>query len=339
MTKRTLRSVTAERLKGYYAFSDAVVATIADFADTQAEYDSYQAFFSSVGVSTSTTLYVNERGNAVPVIDISPKADISKGTIVVHMPMANPLDPNQLYQIATIVGTNPGYRVIGFGNPSGKPYRFKEQNLTIVNRLRIATRRTLRPLVDAELSYLESQHITDATHVGYSYGAAKALIESGLQTKDSVKGLVVIELVSHPRALKQLASDFKSTLAPLGEYADRPGLETYLEARRNSIAGKEVQRGLIRPINLTIGFILARLDLLKMLKDFSAKNPTVPITIAWGSKSELVDDALTQTAVRDLKETGASVQAIRLSGLHHALANDIHLHAAIIRQALEEIEG
>jgi pimeloyl-ACP methyl ester carboxylesterase len=338
VTKRSLRSATTERLKGYYAFSDAVVATIADFADTQAEYDSYQAFFSSVGVSTSTTLYVNEWGSAVPVIDLSPKG-ISKGTIVVHLPMANPLDPNQLYQIATIVGTNPDYRVIGFGNPSGKPYRFKEQNLTILNRLRIATRRTLRPLVDAELSYLESQRITDATHVGYSYGAAKALIESGLQAKDNVRGLVVIELVSHPRGLKQLASDFKSTLAPLGEYADRPGLETYLEARRNSIAGKEVQRGLVRPINLAIGFILARLDLLKLLKDFTVKNPAVPITIAWGSKSELVDDALMQTAVRELKETGAPVQAIRLPGLHHALANDIHLHAAIIRQALEEIEG
>ncbi len=334
MALQDFSETTAARLRRYFPFSETVVETVATYAATQAQFTTYKAFFKSVTVPTRATLYSTARHGSVEVVDVAPRGS-EKGTIVVHLPMGNPLDPNQLYQVATIAGTNPGYRVIGFGNPTGKPYYYKDQNLTFMKRWSIASLRSTRPLVEAELSYLDSQNIRSAIQVGFSYGAIKALLESAHSENGTVKGLVMIEPVSHTRSLRRLINDFKSTLGPLGEYVQKTGLETYKEARRNGIEGKQINRGLVRPISLAIAFMLSRIDLRTEIQKFTAKNPTVPITVAWGSRSELIDDARMAAIVAELQKSGAPLQAIRLPGLHHALANDVHLHAAIVRQALD----
>jgi pimeloyl-ACP methyl ester carboxylesterase len=337
MTRNDFSETTAARLQRYFPFSPHVIVTIASYAAQQAQFKTYKEFFRSQGVSVDTTLYSTTRHGSVSVVDVAPNGS-EKGTIVVHLPMGNPLDPNQLYQVATIAGTNPGYRVIGFGNPTGKPYYFKDQNLTFLQRWRIASLKSLRPLVEAELAYLDSQKVRGAVHVGFSYGAVKALIESTHSEKGTVKGLVMIELLSHPRSLKRLLNNFKATLGPMNDYVNKTGLETYKEARRHAIEGKQINRGLARPISIAIAFMLSRINTGALLKSFMTKNPTVPVTVAWGSNSELVNDARMVAMTTELQKAGAPLQAIRLPGLHHALANDVHLHAAIIRQALLEVE-
>jgi len=333
MAVKNFSETTATRLRRYFPFSEKAIAAVSQYAATQAQCKTYKEFFKSVGISGNATLYSTARHGSVEVVDVAPHGS-EKGTIVVHLPMGNPLDPNQLYQVATVAGTNPGYRVIGFGNPSGKPYYHKDQNLTFIKRWGIASLRSTRPLVEAELSYLDSQGIRNAMHVGFSYGAIKALIESTHSENETVKGLVMIEPVSHTRSLRRLIDDFKSTLGPLGKYVHNTGLETYKEARHHGIEGKQINRGLMRPISLAIAFMLSRITLRTELQKFMTKNPAVPVTIAWGSSSELIDDARMSAMVAELKATGAPLQAIRLPGLHHALANDVHLHAVIIRQAL-----
>ncbi|MGH7217833.1 MAG: hypothetical protein ACREGE_00085 [Candidatus Microsaccharimonas sp.] len=333
MAVKDFSETTAARLRRYFPFSAKAIAAVSQYAATQVQFKTYKEFFKSVDISEGATLYSTARHGSVEVIDIAPQGD-EKGAIVVHLPMGNPLDPNQLYQVATIAGTNPGYRVIGFGNPSGKPYYHKDQNLTFMKRWGIASLRSTRPLVEAELSYLDSQGIRSAMHVGFSYGAIKALIESTHSEKGTVKNLVMIEPVSHTRSLRRLIDDFKSTLGPMGKYVNNTGLETYKEARRHGIEGKQINRGLVRPISLAVAFMLSRFNLRTELQKFITKNPEVPITVVWGSSSELIDDARMATVIAELKAAGAPLQAIRLPGLHHALANDVHLHAVIIRQAL-----
>lgn len=333
MATQDFSETTATRLKRYFPFSEAAIATVAQYAGKQAQFKTYKEFFKSVDISSGATLYSTAHHGSVDVIDIAPQGS-EKGTIVVHLPMGNPLDPNQLYQVATVAGANPGYRVIGFGNPTGKPYYYKDQNLTFMKRWKIASLQSTRPLVEAELSYLDSQGIHSATHVGFSYGAIKALIESLHSQNGTVEGLVMIEPVSHTRSLRRLIDDFKSTLGPMGKYVNNTGLETYKEARRYGIEGRQINRGLVRPISLAIAFMLSRINLHTEIQKFIAKNPTVPVTIAWGSESELIDDIRMAAMVAELQAAGTPLQAIRLPGLHHALANDVHLHAVIIRQAL-----
>lgn len=337
MAAKNFAETTTARLQRYFPFSPQVITIVAQYAAKQAQFKTYKEFFRSEDVSVDIVLYSTERHGSVSVVDVAPNGS-EKGTLVIHLPMSNPLDPNQLYQVATIAGTNPGYRVIGFGNPTGKPYYFKDQNLTFLKRWRIASLKSLRPLVEAELSYLDSQEIRDVVHVGFSYGAVKALIESVHSEKGTIKGLVMIEPLSHSRSLKRLIGDFQGTLGPMAEYVHRTGLETYKEARRNAIKGKQINRGLVRPISIAIAFMLSRINVGATLKEFMTKNPKVPVTVAWGSKSELVDDARMSTTTTELQKAGAPLQAIRLPGLHHALANDVHLHAAIIREGLLAVE-
>ena len=104
------------------------------------------------------------------------------------------------------------------------------------------------------------------------------------------------------------------------------------------MAGNQVERSLLRPINIAIGFMLARLSVPNYLKSFSSNNPDVPVTLSWGTKSEIVSDSEMDVAIRDLKRSTKSLKTIRLEGQKHALANDVHLHAAIILQALSHVK-
>src|SRR5680860_93683 len=108
---------TAERLQAYYDFSPGVVDQVAEFAEYQGSFSTYQEFLVSSGIAEAAMSTKNGQ-----VIDIRPDDYDSTEAMVLQLPMANPLDPNQLYQVATIAGTNPDKRVIAFANPSGHGY-------------------------------------------------------------------------------------------------------------------------------------------------------------------------------------------------------------------------
>lgn len=59
--------------------------------------------------------------------------------------------------------------------------------------------------------------------------------------------------------------------------------------------------------------------------------------MAWGTKSELVDDVRMQRAVAKLERLAPGrIQALPLAGQMHGLANDVHLHAAIVYEVLRQ---
>jgi hypothetical protein len=59
------------------------------------------------------------------------------------------------------------------------------------------------------------------------------------------------------------------------------------------------------------------------------------VTMAWGTKSELVDDVRMRQSIETMrKEYPGRVVGIPLDEHKHGLANDVHLHAAIICEAL-----
>ncbi len=270
----------------------------------------------------------------VPVIEIAAQQK-QVGTIVIHLPMSNPLDENQLYHIATVAAALPRYHIIAFGNPSGAPYHFKQQNARLWHLPAIAFTNRRRALVAPEIDYLRTQRITKAHHVGYSYGAHKALIESGYLEAQEVASLTLIDPVAHSRGFQQLIHDFRSTFTPMGKYVDRTQIESYFEARRAAAKTEHHKRALRRPISVAIGIMLARLDFIPTLKEVLRNNSSLRITVAWGTKSELGNDAHMKTSLHQLSHNNSGrVKALRLKDSEHALANDIHLYAAIVCEAL-----
>lgn len=335
MPANSLYKDTAKRLREYGVFSDETIKIVASFAEKQAEYKDYRAFFEAARIPTPD-LYVNERGEGVVVVDIAATKP-EQGVLVVHLPMANPLDANQLYQVAAVVTTNPAYRVIAFGNPSGAPFAYKQQNLTLWKRFGIGSLRNLQPLVSAELEYLEARDIKNAHHVGYSYGAHKALIEVSYAKSGSVESLALIDPVAHPRGLKQLVENFKSTFQPMGEYVNRTKLQTYFDARNEAAKTKHHDKALRRQINIAIGFMMARFDMMPFLEKLLEKQPKLKVIVAWGGKSELGNNAHLSTRLHRLKyEIKADVHPMRLEDDAHAFANDVCLYAAIIAESLRK---
>jgi len=333
MAIENISTITADRLRQYELFSDETISAIAGFARKQARYKTYQDFFNDMGMP-KPNYFIAKNGAGVPFVKISPTIK-PLGTIVLHLPMANPLDENQLYHIATVVGTNPGYQVIAFGNPSGKPYSYKQQNLSLWQKVSIALTNKMKPLVAAELEYLQAQGVTQAHYVGYSYGAHKAMIESYYSEPASVKSITLIDPVAHPRGFKQLVHDFKNTFHPMGEYVNQTGLQTYFDARAAAAKTKHHDRALTRPINIAIGVILRRVDFIKMLEKVLKRQPGISATVAWGTESELTNDAHLKVSMHRLKyDSKQNVHPLRIKAGKHALGNDVYLYAAIIRQAL-----
>lgn len=333
MAQNSISKSTSDRLEKYNVFSEATITTVASFAEKQNTYKTYQAFFKDIGIS-KPKLFVATNGAGVPYVDISAKKKSSKGVIILHLPMANPLDENQLYHIATVAGTNPDYRVIAFGNPSGKPYKFKQQNLSFWQKASIAFTKNSRALVEAELEYLASQKLGKVHHVGYSYGAHKAMIES-FYSDNTTASMTLIDPVAHPRGFRQLVHDFKNTFHPMGEYVNRTQLQTYFDARKTAAETRHHDHALTRPINIAIGVLLRRIDFVTLFEKVLEVQPSIAATVAWGSESELGNDAHMKVSMHRLKyESRKNIQALRLVAGKHALANDIHLYAAIIKQAI-----
>ncbi len=193
-----------------------------------------------------------------------------------------------------------------------------------------------RALVAAELDYLQSQGINKTYQVGFSYGALKAVLESEYLPTDSVEGVILIDPVAKPRSIFKLARDFAKTYGPLGKYVNQVGLKTYHEARGVAAKGRDHQRALWRPINIVIGLLLARVNIFKRLqKVLTHVQPQARATVAWGTASELGDDEYAQRSLAAFGTGASAVQQIRLEGLEHAFANDVHLYAAVVGQRLQ----
>ncbi len=334
MTAKSIIEITRTRLLTYGLFDSGVVESVAKLAGTQAKFETYQMFFKKVGVPLRPTLFMSEKGRGVPLVDIDAREN-EQGVLVVHLPMGNSLDTNQLYQIATLALAFPSYRIIAFGNPSGKPFSYRQQNLSFIDWMRVAFTKKRRAVVSTELEYLHSQRITQAVHVGYSFGAMKALLTAYYADSGEVQRLILADPVAHSRYAKQLLEDFQSTFTPLGEYVNRTKLQTFFDARKDAETVRMTQ-GIMRPVNIAFGFMLSRLDFIPTLKETLVKFPLLHVAVAWGGKSELGNDAHMKANLHNLNHETAKgrVKQLRLAPDTHAFANDVLLYVAIIKQAL-----
>jgi hypothetical protein len=267
------------------------------------------------------------------VLNINPRSKEEEGTLVVHLPMANPLDPNQIFQVSTIAEVNPTMRVIAAGNVSTLKYNTGKLNST--NR-RIVASGNFNPTVEPLLRYLDSNRVEAAEHAGYSYGADKAVTATAI-ANHAVSRLVTIEPVSlQERSLLGLAKAFGSTNAALKRYVEASKQPLFVDSRKDSV-GADYALGLARLTNIAVARGLTHPEFLKRMEAaFNSQGELLQATIAWGGESELTPDNLIQNVISKLTTNFGNnrVRAMRMPNDKHALANNIYLHAAIVREGL-----
>lgn len=325
---------TKNRLAALHDFSDETLHWIAKRAAWQQEHSTYHDLFEAVGVPAVET-FVAPNGDGVPYVDVPARKKPEKGVLVLHTTMGNPLDANQLYQIAVIADTNPQYRVIGFGNPCGKPFYVAEQSLSFSQWVKIAFTHNSRSLFHAEIEYLRQQGISEAIQIGYSYGALKAVLESGYRAPEDTKKIILIDPVTRPRNPIRLARDFARTYEPLGEYVNRVESKTYHEARGDAARIRDYFGTLVRPVNIAIGCMLARTRIAQKIYELLQRTPDTKVYIAWGSESELASGRSVHEMLREtIQPKKGQLELVELEGQKHAYANDLYLHAALINEAL-----
>lgn len=336
MSERSIGEITRARLAAYGLFDERVILSVAKLAQTQEKFSTYQSLFKKVGVPLKPTLFVSHVGRGVALVDIDSREEKELGVIVLHLPMGNSLDPNQLYIVATIALACPSYRIIAFGNPSGPPLSYKEEGLSLLDWIKVAFTKHLRAIISPELEYLSSQDIKGAVHIGYSLGASKAILAAHYSDPARVAKLILLDPVAHPRYPQQLLKDFQSSFSPMGEYVNRTRMQTYFDARKDAANTVRHNRGLLRPVNGAIGAMLTRVDFLAWLGETLQKQPALTAFVSWAEKSEVGNDAHMAATLHNyaFKTAPGRVARLRLKNDTHAYGNDIFLTVAIVKQAL-----
>jgi hypothetical protein len=322
-----------ERLESYYPFDQDIIDTVAEVAARQQSM-TYQEYFDSLFIGKPEMI-----DGGAQIVDIHPLSDWDgRRARVIHQPMANPLDPNMLYQAATIYASDPTVRTIVTGNPSGIGYG---QNLLSRDDREKVMNGNLRPTIDAVSRYLTSTGVESVEHIGYSYGADKAAVaaEFANDYDQEVMTSVHIEPVSVvKRSLAKLGAAFMSTNKELSRYVDASDTPAFKAARKESVGMVTYSLGLARLSNLAIAQALGRDGFEGRMDRALTNQPEMKSSIIWGTDSELAIDGLVSAITGRLiaKYGGERVVPTRLPGQKHALPNDIHLQAALVLRGLGE---
>ena len=172
---------TVERLMSYSEeFSPQMVEAVADSVERQNQFDTYHEFLGSVGIADCSKR---------AIIDVKPKEFDEAEALVMHLPMANPLDANQLYSVATVASLYPNRRIIAAGNPSGVSYGY---NLLSKKQREEVAKGNFKPAVEKLVKFMMKQDIERIDQVGESYGA-DLVVATGQYDEFELGSMVMIE--------------------------------------------------------------------------------------------------------------------------------------------------
>jgi hypothetical protein len=329
----TTGEATIERLRGYYNFNDAVLDAVGEAAERQSHYPTYEDFLiDTLGEEMPVATKTYAGYLPAQIFDHRPKEHDPSELLEVHLPMANPLDTNMLYQLGTIAMVRPNTRIVATGRPAGGVY---DQNQLTRPQRKLVAAGDMTPVIDPMRKYTEGTGAERADHAAYSYGTLTAP-EAIAQSDRPVGRAVLIEPVvkNYARGVGSLVGAlrlgvaFKSTESALQGYVEASGMPTFEEAREDAISAGDYVKGLLLPTNIAVARSLARGLFGKKLASARAAHPGMRDTLAWGSESEFdLDSVMPQLC-------GPNSQAVRLEGQRHGLANDIHLQSAIVLEGL-----
>ena len=335
---------TQERMLSYYAFDEAVLDAVSEAA-TQQNTKSFNELATQYGLEDGPTrLYPMDNSEKWPidVLQFTPTQDYDPAVMrVLHLPMANPVSKNKTMQAMRLFAADPSEQLLVVGNPSS-PGR-NAGRVTFEGAKTIIWHTNLGPLVEPLMSYLDQENISRVTNLGYSYGAEKAATATGIAWAYGMEArqMVLAEPISViERSLAKLGLAFLRSGNKLQEYIAQSESEPYTAIRKeeNVFGTIAYTLGMLRLTNLAISAALADEGFQSRVKGALNLHPGLRTAIAWGTASELTNNAQMIRIISELKESRASypsrISAMPLEGMHHAGGDDIDLHAAIMLQGL-----
>lgn len=324
---------TTERLQGFYPFSDATLATVEAIAGRH-QNQTLGQFFDGLGIGEGTQPFQIRDYKADGRIQVADFGPEDGDTFVYHLPMANPLDSNQMFQIGTVASAMPDARLIAVGNPSGR--RASKAGTLRGNQRTQVRDGNLRSVVTPINHYVEDCGIEEANQIGYSYGVEKALkMASTVNAK--VSEVVAIEPVSLRRmSVPRLGRTFMSTDKGLQKHKADAESPVYKEARRDAIKLARYTLGLVTPTNLAISKYMARGEFSKHAHEALTDQPDARLHLVWGTETEFRTGETMPWAALDLAEqhNPFNIKTMPLKDGKHALANDVYLQAAIVLESV-----
>ena len=328
---------TSDRLQDYYPFPADIVERVSEVADYQAAMD-YRDFFNGLGVP-DVIKYDPKFSSSIDVLDIRPKrGHYGSQTQVLHLPHGNGLDPNMVYHAATIFAADPSVRTIAVGNPSRPGIKGGRLNH---DERKIVASGNLRPTVEGVLDYLETNKIAEATHIGWSYGADKAVAAAKYAEKFDQKVVQTISIepaAIAARGLVRLSRQFLKTGKYLQNYVEATELKAFMAARKNSVGLAAYGLALLRPTNFAIACALAKDGFEGHANEALLKQPEMKLDMVWGKESELATHGLMYAITMRLADKYNVDPNFRVGGTwlksqYHNWTNDIHLLTATIIDA------
>jgi hypothetical protein len=342
---------TAETLLGYYDFDEAIIERVAEVAEYQ-NSQSFEKLTAEYGVADGAQKVPIGDGY-LEILEFVPHPDEETDPAyarVYNLSMGNSIMPALTMNLMTLFAADPSSRLIMIGNPSVPGHAGGTVSRHETREMR--REHTLRPVAEPVLHYLGRRGITTSAELGYSYGADKAAAVAGLAPDfdHQVTRGVFVEppsLITQRRT--QMAAAFMTTARVQPKYIKDTECEPYIELRKKELPETNLEQiaalgrglpylaGLLRVTNRAIWSVLAQGGYENRLQEAVEANPDGRFTTAWGTLSELVDDAKMLQAVMDFRSDhplGDHTSYIRLRGAHHAGGDNIYLHTATMLQGL-----
>lgn len=324
---------TADRLRGYYPFSDEVIETVSEIADSDRGL-SYGDFTAKHCVP-DVKIYYPDHGKPIQVLDIIPND--YDGTIVYHESMGTSIDENSIMHVTPLSLALPTKRIIAVGN-SGRPGQGYGK-LSSRDAFSVLSG-NLRPVVDPTLEYLASQGVEHVAHVGYSYGSEKSVAATLFSENYGLSSPFTISIdppAVENRGMLALAKAFSRSGESMQSYVEASGSKALIEARQISGGLFGIAAGLIRLSNLAISHVIAFEGFEARSKLMLINSPELAFNVQWGSESEITIDGL-MFGIRNrlVKDFGDRVSSARYEGQKHAMCDDIYFHAATILHGIEQ---
>lgn len=259
--------------------------------------------------------------------------------------MAGPVNPSSIVRAARLARSVSQQRqLIVIGNvselrsPGTVPFR---------NSVNMIRHTDLRPAAAPSVALLQDLGIKSSHQLGYSYGADKAAAVTALagdiedpEKQLNIRSGVFVEPAGiAERGLWRLMQDFMRSGSELDAYVKQANSAVLREARSgyNAYTTALYFLGLTRLSNLAIAQCLSHKTFEDNVVRAIDANEELSVTIGSGELSEMDPDGLTQEIAGRLANTFGQerVHAMWLKRMHHAGADDLNLHAAIMLHGLK----
>lgn len=330
---------TQSRLESYGAFDSDVIAHVTAAAEWQNQKH-FQDLAERYQISDGpcVTLATGRR-KPFEYLRFVPDGDYDYHQArILYAPMGNAVDEKMAMRAMRLFAADPSDQLIVIGSPAYPGRGAGKLSLVDCPKVWFGD---LSPTVSDVMKYFYYDNIESADHIGYSYGADRAAVAAKVAADYDIaspRAILMESAASKKRSFGRLAIDFYSAGKPLDEYinaAASPPLEEAWSLVNKGIVPYSL--GLARASNLAAAKALAKPLFESRVASAMDAQPDLRLAVAWGTASEISADSIQMAAICErLRSRGLirrKVAEIAISGMQHAGADDIDLHAAIILQA------